>query len=76
MKSYKKEEIFTATDVVRDFSAILKIVSSKEIEKAVIVKNNSFRAVLVHIDDYEKMREALKVLEKFYSNSKRVKSGN
>lgn len=73
---YEKDEIFTATEVVRDFSSILRKIGTKELDRAVIVKNNRFRAVLVHIEEYEKMQEALKVLENIYTKTKRASSGN
>ncbi len=72
---YEKNEIFTATEMVRDFSSILTKIGSREIERAVVVKNNRFRAVVVHIEEYEKMKEAVKVLENIYAKTKRVNSG-
>lgn len=72
---YEKDEIFTATEVVRDFSSILTKVGSRELNRAVIVKNNRFRAVIVHIEEYEKMQEAMKVLESIYAKTKRANSG-
>jgi PHD/YefM family antitoxin component YafN of YafNO toxin-antitoxin module len=72
---YEKEEIFTATDMVRDFSSVLTKIGSRELKRAVIVKNNRFRAVVVHIEEYEKMQEAVKVLESIYAKTKRVNSG-
>ncbi|MFV0481003.1 MAG: prevent-host-death protein [Campylobacteraceae bacterium] len=72
---YEKDEIFTATEMVREFSPILTKIGSRELERAVIVKNNRFRAVLVHVEEYEKMKEALNVLEKIYASNKRAKDG-
>ena len=37
MISYTQSEIMTATDVVRNFSSVLKSISRKEKEKVVIV---------------------------------------
>ncbi|MDR0762345.1 MAG: type II toxin-antitoxin system Phd/YefM family antitoxin [Campylobacteraceae bacterium] len=67
---YNKDEIFTATEIVRDFSSILKKVNSREIECAVIVKNNHFRAALVDFKEYEKLKNALNVLEKIYAKNR------
>lgn len=72
---YEKDEIFTATEMVRDFSSILTKIGSRELERAVVVKNNRFRAVVVHIEEYEKLQEAMKVLENIYSKTKRANSG-
>jgi PHD/YefM family antitoxin component YafN of YafNO toxin-antitoxin module len=67
---YDKEEIFTATEIVRDFSSVLKKINSHEIERAVIVKNNHFRAVLVDFQEYEKLKNALDVLQKIYMKNR------
>ncbi|MDR0467497.1 MAG: type II toxin-antitoxin system Phd/YefM family antitoxin [Campylobacteraceae bacterium] len=70
---YEKNEIFTATEMVRDFSSVLTKIGSRELERAVIVKNNRFRAVVVRIEEYEKMKEAMKVLESVYAKNKTSK---
>ncbi|MDR2099298.1 MAG: type II toxin-antitoxin system Phd/YefM family antitoxin [Campylobacteraceae bacterium] len=67
---YDKDEIFTATEFARDFSSILKKVNSHEIERAVVVKNSHFRAVLVDFKEYEKLKDALGVLEKIYMKNR------
>ncbi len=71
MISYTKDEIMTATDVVRNFSSVLKSVSKKEKEKVVIVKNNNFDAVMISVDRYEKLTEAMDILEKIYKKTKK-----
>ena len=71
MISYTKDEIMTATDVVRNFSSVLKSVAQKEKEKVVIVKNNNFDAVMISVDRYEKLMEAMEVLEKIYKKTKK-----
>ncbi|MBE0490841.1 MAG: type II toxin-antitoxin system Phd/YefM family antitoxin [Sulfurospirillum sp.] len=70
MAQYTKEEIITATDVVRNFSAVLQSISSKQKEKLVIVKNNRFEAVLLSVDEYEKMCEAVAILQKIYDKKR------
>ncbi|MFK5880802.1 MAG: type II toxin-antitoxin system prevent-host-death family antitoxin [Sulfurospirillum sp.] len=71
MISYTKDEIMTATDVVRNFSSVLKSVAKKEKEKIVIVKNNNFDAVMISVDRYEKLTEAMEILEKIYKKTKK-----
>ncbi len=68
--AYSKEDIYTATEVVRNFSTILKSVVNKEKKRVVIVKNNKFEAVILHIDEYEKLKDAVAILEKIYSKTK------
>jgi len=69
--AYSKEDIYTATEVVRNFSSILKSVVNKEKDKIVIVKNNKFEAVLLHIDEYEKLKDSVLLLEKIYNKTKK-----
>ena len=75
MSAYTKEEMYTATEMVRNFSTILGAVSSGKQKRAVIVKNNRFEGVLLNIDEYERMQEAVKILEKIYAKTKRVDDG-
>ncbi len=72
MATFSKDEVFTATEVVRNFSQILTRVSSAEMKRAFIVKNNRFEAVLLNMDEYERLSEAVVLLEAFY-DAKRKK---
>ncbi|MDR1555101.1 MAG: type II toxin-antitoxin system Phd/YefM family antitoxin [Campylobacteraceae bacterium] len=72
---YNKEEIFTATEIVRDFSSILKKIGSHELERVIIAKNGRFRAVIIDFEEYEKLKNALSVLQKIYARTKRVDGG-
>jgi len=70
MTSFTQDEVISATDVVRNFSTELKSLTSGEKEKLVIVKNNRFEAVIIPIEEYERMSEAVKILEKIYKKTK------
>jgi PHD/YefM family antitoxin component YafN of YafNO toxin-antitoxin module len=72
MAAYSQEEIFTATQMVRNFSAIVTEVSEGKRKRAVIVKNNRFEAVLLNMHEYERMQEAVEILEKIYAKTKRA----
>ncbi len=74
MTSFTKDEVMTATDMVRNFSSVLHSVS-KEKKRVVIVKNNRFEAVLLSMEAYEKMSEAVNILEKIYASSKKNLDG-
>ena len=68
MASFNKDEIFTATEVVRNFSSILnKVEQSKKI---VILKNNKFQAVMLNFKEYERLSNAVELLENIYKNQK------
>ena len=69
--TFSADEIVSATDVVRNFSSELKALTSGKKEKLVIVKNNRFEAVMIPLEKYEKMSEAVAVLEKIYQKSKK-----
>ncbi|PKZ28964.1 prevent-host-death protein [Campylobacter ureolyticus] len=75
MPSFKQDEIYTATEVVRNFSAVLSKVSDGELKKAVIVKNNKFEAVMLSLKEYERLERAVELLNIVYSQ-KRHKDGN
>lgn len=74
MSSFSKNEIFTATEVVRNFSSLLNKVCKQELKRAVIVKNNKFEAVLLSIEEYERFERAVELLNIVYAQ-KRLKDG-
>lgn len=67
--TFKQDELFTATEVVRNFSTILEKVSkNKGKNKIVIIKNNKPQALLISLEEYEKLSKALALLESIYQN--------
>ena len=70
MTTFSKNEVISATEIVRNFSSELKSLTSGEKEKLVIVKNNRFEAVIIPIEEYERMNDAVKILEKIYKKTK------
>jgi len=68
--TYSKDEMITATELVRNFSSALSSVCDGEKERIVIVKNNRLEAVIIPIEEYEKMSEAVELLEKIYKKTK------
>ncbi|ARU48689.1 type II toxin-antitoxin system Phd/YefM family antitoxin [Sulfurospirillum diekertiae] len=73
--TYAKNEIMTATDMVRNFSSVLGSITKGKSKRVVIVKNNRFEAVMITVDEYEKMSEAVNILEKIYANTKKKSDG-
>ncbi|WP_442867895.1 MULTISPECIES: prevent-host-death protein [unclassified Campylobacter] len=61
-----KDEIYTATEMARNFSSILKKLNSQEIKKAMIVKNNKFEAVMLSMSEYERLEKAVELLKAIY----------
>ena len=75
MVTFTKDEIYTATEVVRNFSSVLTRVGASELKRAVIVKNNKFEAVLLNMEEYERLCEVVSVLESIYAAKKRENDG-
>ena len=75
MTAFSKDEIYTATEVVRNFSSVLTKISKAELKRAVIVKNNKFEAVLLNMSEYERLQAAVSVLEAIYTAKKRENGG-
>jgi prevent-host-death family protein len=75
MGAYSPDEIYTATQMVRNFSAIVSEVSEGKRKRAVIVKNNRFEAVLLSMQEFERMQEAVEILENIYAKTKRPTHG-
>ena len=61
--TYKKDELLSASKVARSFGQVLNDLSEKRRRRVVIVKNNHLEAVLLPVEEYEAMAEALSLLE-------------
>ena len=69
--TFSKDEIYTATQVVRNFSEVLGKVSTGENNRAFIVKNNKFEAVMLSMSEYERLNKAEELLKKIYEQRKK-----
>ncbi|KQI62531.1 prevent-host-death protein [Campylobacter jejuni CVM 41905] len=70
MLSFKQDEIYTATEVVRNFSPIMEKLKKSESGKIVILKNNKFEAVMLSMKEFERLQNAMQLLENIYTNQK------
>jgi PHD/YefM family antitoxin component YafN of YafNO toxin-antitoxin module len=61
--AYKKDELLSASKVARSFGQVLNDLSEKRRRRVVVVKNNHLEAVLLPVEEYETMAEALSLLE-------------
>lgn len=68
--TFNKDEIYTATQVVRNFSEILNKVSAQN-NRAIIVKNNKFEAVMLGMSEYERLNKAEELLKRLYEQRKK-----
>lgn len=69
--TFSKDEIYTATQVVRNFSEVLSKVSTGENNRVFIVKNNKFEAVMLSMSEYERLNKAEELLKKIYEQRKK-----
>ena len=69
--TFSKDAIYTATQVVRNFSEVLSKVSTGENNRAFIVKNNKFEAVMLSMSEYERLNKAEELLKKIYEQRKK-----
>ncbi|WP_072236838.1 type II toxin-antitoxin system Phd/YefM family antitoxin [Campylobacter coli] len=70
MLSFKQDEIYTATEIVRNFSPLIEKLKKSESGKMVILKNNKFEAVLLSMKEFERLQNAMQLLENIYKNQK------
>jgi PHD/YefM family antitoxin component YafN of YafNO toxin-antitoxin module len=63
MVAYSRSEIISVTDLARNLSSALGSVIDYSLDKLAISKNNKLEAVIVSIDEYERMKEAYEYME-------------
>lgn len=56
MVAYKRDEIVSASDVARGFSAMLNNIINHTNERLAISKNNKLEAVILDIEEYERLQ--------------------
>lgn len=63
MTTYATNELVSSSDFAKKFGSYLGQIKENTVEKLAILKNNKVEAVLISKDEYEKMAEALKIVE-------------
>lgn len=53
MISYKRDEMISVTELLKGFKTTLNKLTSHQIEKIAVIKNNKPEAVILTIDEYE-----------------------
>ncbi len=53
MVSYKTNELYSATEIAKNFSSIASKLTNHEIEKVGILKNNKLDFVMLRSDDFD-----------------------
>jgi len=63
MVAYTRDEIISATDLARNVSSTLNSIVQNVKEKVAISKNNKLEAVIIDIEEYERLKEAYELME-------------
>lgn len=63
MTTYKRSEIIASGKAVKKFGAILTDIKSGHLKKALISRNNILEAVILPVEEYERLEESAEVLE-------------
>lgn len=63
MVAYTRDEIISATDLARNVSSTLSSIVKHSKEKIAIMKNNKLEAVIIDIEEYERLKEAYEFME-------------
>jgi len=63
MVTYATNELIASSEFAKKFGSYLSQIRESTIDKIAVLKNNKVEAVLVSKDDYERMSEALELLE-------------
>jgi PHD/YefM family antitoxin component YafN of YafNO toxin-antitoxin module len=63
MISYNKNELIPSSKISKNFGAFLKKISKHEMERVAVVKNNKLEAIILSIEEYEKLKELEELLE-------------
>jgi len=63
MIAYTRDEIISSTDLARNVSSTLSSIVKHSKEKVAIMKNNKLEAVIIDIEEYERLKEAYDLME-------------
>ena len=63
MVTFARNEIVSSSQFVRGFAGFLQRMTKSNDEKIAVVKNNQMQAVLIPIDEYERLKNLEEVAE-------------
>ena len=63
MVTYASNELIPSSEFAKKFGSYLSQIKESTIDKIAVLKNNKVEAVLVSKDEYERMSEALDIME-------------
>jgi PHD/YefM family antitoxin component YafN of YafNO toxin-antitoxin module len=56
MPAYKRDEMISVTDLLKGFKKTLEKLTSHQLDKVAVMKNNKPEAVIISIDEYERLQ--------------------
>ncbi len=56
MQAYKRDEMISVTDLLKGFKKTLEKLTSHQLDKVAVMKNNKPEAVIISIDEYERLQ--------------------
>jgi prevent-host-death family protein len=77
MVAYRQSELVSATEISKQFGEYISKVKNGLLEKIGILKNNKLNAVILSVEEYERMVEAtnrLEELEMYQEINERMKT--
>ena len=63
MVAYTRDEIISTTELARNVSGTLSSITKNLKDKIAISKNNKLEAVLIDIEEYERLKDAYELME-------------
>ena len=63
MVAYTQNELASATEISKQFGEYISKVKMGLVEKIGVLKNNKLNAVILSVEEYERMSEAMDLLE-------------
>lgn len=63
MVAYTQNELVSATEISKQFGEYISKVKNGVVEKIGVLKNNKLNAVILSVEEYERMSEAMNLLE-------------
>lgn len=63
MVAYTQNELVSATEISKQFGEYISKVKNGLVDKIGVLKNNKLNAVILSVEEYERMSEAIDLLE-------------
>ena len=63
MITYKKTELMSSTEIVRNFSSILDSITKHGKDKIAVMRKNKLEAIILSVEEYERIYELQELLE-------------